>query len=319
MANMFALVLALATLVTGVISFFERFKWAPARNARVELSLNMQKNGGIQVIKNKQPSLIKTCVSGFPVLALVFVIRSFFYEPFQIPSGSMMPTLLIGDFILVEKFSYGIKDSITQTTLIPTGHPRRGDIVVFKYPENPSLNYIKRVIGLPGDLVSYNPLSKQVTIHPAYKETDYKNAFSVTYSNLKDSNFVQTFNHPDTHESGGFHSLPLGQEKTGGVRMRACQEMLGDVSHSILVVPGAQDQLRMYYQQSYQPLSTWLVPSGYYFMMGDNRDNSADSRYWGFVPEKNLVGRAIIIWMNFEKQEGQWLSSIFLSRIGRIY
>ncbi|MGL9750511.1 MAG: signal peptidase I [Symbiopectobacterium sp.] len=319
MANMFALVLALATLVTGIVWCFERFKWAPARKARAEAALSAQQDGGAGVVTIKQPGWIETCASVFPVLALVFFVRSFVYEPFQIPSGSMMPTLLIGDFILVEKFAYGIKDPITQTTLIPTGHPRRGDVAVFKYPENPRLDYIKRVIGLPGDRVSYDPLSKQVTVRPACEGSTCDSAVAVIYSNLEASDFVQTFGRPGSESGSGFYALPLGEEKPGGVRMGVCQETLGDVSHRILVVPGSQDQLGMYYQQSRQPLATWVVPNGHYFMMGDNRDNSADSRFWGVVPEKNLVGRATAIWMSFEKQEGKWPTGVRLSRIGRIH
>ncbi|MGK2946418.1 MAG: signal peptidase I [Candidatus Malihini olakiniferum] len=316
MANMFSLFLGLATLVTGIFWCFERFKWATTRKARAEAALSTQQNSGTIIKKSRW---IETCASVFPVLAIVFIVRSFIYEPFQIPSGSMMPTLLIGDFILVEKFSYGIKDSITQTTLIPTGHPKRGDIAVFKYPENPRLDYIKRVIGLPGDQVSYDLLSKQVTVRPACEGIACDSIFIVTYSNLETSDFVQTFGRLGKEASSDFYSLPLSKEKPSGVRIKVRQETLGDVSHRILIVPGSQDQLGMYYQQSCQPLATWVVPNGYYFMMGDNRDNSADSRYWGFVPEKNLVGRATAIWMSFEKQEGEWPTGVRLSRISRIY
>ncbi|MFB6434560.1 MAG: signal peptidase I [Candidatus Malihini olakiniferum] len=319
MANMFALVLALATPVTGIVWCFERFKWAPERNARAESALNSQQNSSSDVFTIKTPGWIETSASVFPVLTLVFILRSFIYEPFQIPSGSMMPTLLIGDFILVEKFAYGIKDPITQTTLIPTGHPRHGDIAVFKYPENPRLDYIKRVIGLPGDRVSYDPLSKQVTVRPACEETAYDSALAVTYSNLEASDFSQTLGRPGTEKSRGLYSLPVGQEKSGGVVIGVRQEKMGDVSHQILVMPGSQDQLGMYYQQARQPLATWVVPNGHYFMMGDNRDNSTDSRYWGFVPEKNLVGRATAIWMSFEKKEGEWPTGVRFSRIGRIH
>lgn len=318
MANMFALVLALATLITGIVWCFERFKWAPMRKAKAE-ALKAHSDSSAEVVTVKQPGWIETCASVFPVLALVFIVRSFIYEPFQIPSGSMMPTLLIGDFILVEKFAYGIKDPITQTTLIPTGHPKRGDIAVFKYPENPRLDYIKRVIGLPGDRVTYDPLSKQVSVQPACEGNACNTAVAITYSNLEPSDFVQTFGRPGTEAGSGFYQMPQGEEKAGGVRMGARQETVGDVSHNILVVPGSQDQLGMYYQQSRQPLASWVVPAGHYFMMGDNRDNSADSRYWGFVPEKNLVGRATAIWMSFEKQEGQWPTGLRLSRIGRIH
>ncbi|MEI7375348.1 signal peptidase I [Dickeya chrysanthemi] len=322
MANMFALILALATLVTGVVWCLERFKWAPARRAKIS-ALSQQINGAVdeKMLANsiKQPGWIETFASVFPVLALVFVVRSFIFEPFQIPSGSMMPTLLIGDFILVEKFAYGIKDPITQTTLIETGHPKRGDIAVFKYPENPRLDYIKRVVGLPGDRVSYDPIAKQVTIQPGCGDKPSCNsALPVTYSNVEPSDFVQTFNGSGREMTSGFYQIPVGQ-KSEGIRMAIRKETLGDVTHSILAVPGAQDQLGLYYQQPRQSLGSWVVPAGHYFMMGDNRDNSADSRYWGFVPERNLVGKATAIWMSFEKQEGEWPTGVRLSRIGGIH
>ncbi|MGM3175916.1 signal peptidase I [Dickeya lacustris] len=317
MANMFALILALATLVTGLVWCLERFKWAPARRAKA--AAVSQQAGSIDDNGLKQPSWVETVASVFPVLALVFVVRSFILEPFQIPSGSMMPTLLIGDFILVEKFAYGIKDPITQTTLIETGHPQRGDIVVFKYPENPRLDYIKRAVGLPGDRVSYDPIAKQVTIQPGCGDKPACNsALAVTYSNVEPSDFVQTFSGAGREMSSGFYQIPVGQ-KSEGIRMAIRQESLGEVNHPILSVPGAQDQLGLYYQQARQPLGSWVVPAGHYFMMGDNRDNSADSRYWGFVPERNLVGKATAIWMSFEKQEGEWPTGVRLSRIGSIH
>ncbi|WOA52725.1 signal peptidase I [Dickeya solani] len=322
MANMFALILALATLVTGIVWCLERFKWAPARRAKIS-ALSQPVNGAVDektlAHSIKQPGWIETFASVFPVLALVFVVRSFIFEPFQIPSGSMMPTLLIGDFILVEKFAYGIKDPITQTTLIETGHPKRGDIAVFKYPENPRLDYIKRVVGLPGDRVSYDPIAKQVTIQPGcVDKPSCGSALPVTYSNVEPSDFVQTFSGAGREMTSGFYQIPVGR-KSEGIRMAVRKETLGEVTHNILTVPGAQDQLGLYYQQMRQSLGSWVVPAGHYFMMGDNRDNSADSRYWGFVPERNLVGKATAIWMSFEKQEGEWPTGVRLSRIGGIH
>lgn len=320
MANMFALILAIATLVTGIIWCVDRFKWAPARRASQALADASAENAGEKKTE-KQPGWVETAASVFPVLLLVFVVRSFIYEPFQIPSGSMMPTLLIGDFILVEKFAYGIKDPITQTTLIPTGHPKRGDIAVFKYPKDPSMDYIKRVVGLPGDRVSYDPQSKTVTVNPAcapQKACD--TALPITYSDVEPSDFIQTFSGFDGNEVGnGFWLKPQGETIRGGLRLATRNEKLGDVTHRILLVTQAQSQASSYYQQPGQPQSTWVVPAGMYFMMGDNRDNSADSRYWGFVPERNLVGKATAIWMSFEKQEGQWPTGVRLSRIGGIH
>lgn len=324
MANMFALILAIATLVTGIIWCIDKVKWAPARKAK-QAEAQAQAGGDItesdlQKVA-KQPGWVETAASVFPVLLVVFVVRSFIFEPFQIPSGSMMPTLLIGDFILVEKFAYGIKDPITQTTLIPTGHPKRGDVVVFKYPKDPSQDYIKRTIGLPGDRVVFDPQTKQVTIYPACDNGQpCDKALPITYSDVEPSDFIQTFSGFSGNETGnGFYQVPQGQSMRGGLRLAQRNETLGDVTHRILLVTQAPSQASMYYRQPGQPQSTWVVPQGMYFMMGDNRDNSADSRYWGFVPEKNLVGKATAIWMSFEKQEGEWPTGVRLSRIGGIH
>jgi len=169
MANMFALILVIATLVTGLLWCLDKFIFAPKRRER-QAAAQAATGDGLDAKTLKKvgpkPGWLETGASVFPVLAIVLVVRSFIYEPFQIPSGSMMPTLLIGDFILVEKFAYGIKDPIYQKTLIETGHPKRGDIVVFKYPEDPRLDYIKRAVGLPGDKVTYDPVSKEVTVQP---------------------------------------------------------------------------------------------------------------------------------------------------------
>ena len=324
MANMFALILVIATLVTGLLWCVDKFIFAPKRRerqaaAQVATGEALDKKTLKKV--GSKPGWLETGASVFPVLAIVLIVRSFIYEPFQIPSGSMMPTLLIGDFILVEKFAYGIKDPIYQKTLIETGHPKRGDIVVFKYPEDPRLDYIKRAVGLPGDKVTYDPIAKQVTIQPGCSSGQAcGSALPVTYSNVEPSDFVQTFSRSNGGEAtSGFFEMPQGESKADGVRLTQRQETLGDVNHRILTVPIAQDQVGMYYRQSGLPLATWIVPPGHYFMMGDNRDNSADSRYWGFVPEANLVGKATAIWMSFEKQEGQWPTGVRLSRIGGIH
>lgn len=156
--------------MTGLLWCLDKFIFAPKRRER-QAAAQVATGDGIDAKTLKKvgpkPGWLETGASVFPVLAIVLVVRSFIYEPFQIPSGSMMPTLLIGDFILVEKFAYGIKDPIYQKTLIETGHPKRGDIVVFKYPEDPRLDYIKRAVGLPGDKVTYDPVAKEVTVQPA--------------------------------------------------------------------------------------------------------------------------------------------------------
>ena len=324
MANMFALILVIATLVTGLLWCVDKFVFAPKRRERqaaAQAATGDQLDPETLKKVGPKPGWLETGASVFPVLAIVLVVRSFIYEPFQIPSGSMMPTLLIGDFILVEKFAYGIKDPIYQNTLIETGHPKRGDIVVFKYPEDPRLDYIKRAVGVPGDKVTYNPVSKEVTIQPGCPSGQAcGSALAVTYSDVQASDFVQTFARSNRGEtSSGFFQLPPGESRENSVRLAARKETLGDVTHNILTVPIVQDQLGMYYRQKDQQLATWIVPPGHYFMMGDNRDNSADSRYWGFVPERNLVGKATAIWMSFEKQEGEWPTGVRLKRIGGIH
>lgn len=324
MANMFALILVVATLVTGLLWCLDKFIFAPKRRARqaaVQAAVEGELDEKTVKKVDPAPGWLETGASLFPVLAVVLVVRSFIYEPFQIPSGSMMPTLLIGDFILVEKFAYGIKDPLFQKTLIETGHPKRGDVVVFKYPRDPSMSYIKRTIGLPGDRVSYNAFSKQLTVQPGCRaDQACDSAVAVTYSDVKESDFVQSFAFSGGVEaSNGFFNLPPGQTMDQGVRLMQRNETLGGVTHRILLNPEAAGRENEYFRQSQDQIATWIVPQGHYFMMGDNRDNSADSRFWGFVPEENLVGRATGIWMSFEKQEGEWPTGVRLNRIGGIH
>lgn len=218
MANMFALILVIATLVTGILWCVDKFVFAPKRRARQAAAQTASGDALDNATLNKvapKPGWLETGASVFPVLAIVLIVRSFLYEPFQIPSGSMMPTLLIGDFILVEKFAYGIKDPIYQKTLIETGHPKRGDIVVFKYPEDPKLDYIKRAVGLPGDKITYDPVAKEVTIQPGCSSGQAcENALPVTYSNVEPSDFVQTFARRNGGEAtSGFFEVPPKRDK----------------------------------------------------------------------------------------------------------
>jgi signal peptidase I len=201
----------------------------------------------------------------------VFVLRSFLFEPFKIPSGSMIPTLLVGDLILVNKFTYGLRLPVLNTRLTQGTPPKRGDVMVFRYPPKPSLDYIKRVVGVPGDEVAY--LNKRLTI----------NGQPVEMSRL-----------PDYFDQDAMRYFKHFEEK------------LGDQPHRLLndderpaFVPGAEDfQFRQNCRYSVEGV-VCKVPEGHYFMMGDNRDNSLDSRYWGFVPDRNIVGKAFLIWMNF--------------------
>jgi len=218
-----------------------------------------------------EPILVEYARSFIPVVLIVLLLRSFLVEPFRIPSGSMMPTLLIGDFILVNKFSYGVRLPVTNTKIFELATPKRGDIVVFRYPKNPSIDYIKRVIGLPGDKITY------------YNKKVYVNDKPMTQVSLET-----------------YQGLGQGESMTGAKHLI---ENLAPVEHSILIRQG---------QPSIE--SVYVVPKGNYFVMGDNRDNSNDSRYWGTVPEANLVGKAFFIWMNWDLD----YKGINFSRIGTL-
>ena len=205
----------------------------------------------------QEPVAVEIARSFFPIVLIVLILRSFLVEPFRIPSGSMMPTLLIGDFILVNKFTYGVRLPVLHTKIMDVGEPERGDIVVFRYPKNPKLDYIKRIIGLPGDRIAY--YGKQV----------YVNGNRIKLTSL-----------------GRYSGVGKGRNMTGAQLMA---EDLPGVEHSVLIMRG-----RVGAEGDFE------VPEGHYFVMGDNRDNSNDSRYWGTVPEANLVGKAFFVWMNWD-------------------
>ncbi|MBS3963792.1 MAG: signal peptidase I [Methylomonas sp.] len=219
----------------------------------------------------KEPLLVEYARSFFPVVLIVLLLRSFLVEPFRIPSGSMMPTLLVGDFILVNKFTYGIRLPVLNSKIIEMGEPERGDIVVFRFPKQPSIDYIKRVIGLPGDRVGY--FGKKI----------YINGQPVEQTPI-----------------GRYQGVGQGANMTGAEHI---EENLMGVRHSILISPGVPTVEDVF-----------VVPQGHYFVMGDNRDNSNDSRYWGTVPEANLVGKAFFIWMNWDWQN----DGIGFSRLGTV-
>ena len=219
----------------------------------------------------RDPWWVEYGASFFPVILIVFVLRSFIVEPFKIPSGSMIPTLQVGDFILVNKFTYGIRLPVINKTVIDINQPQRGDVMVFRYPEDPSLDYIKRVVGVPGDKVEYQ--NKRLTINGKPVEMrridDYLHPERLYYSRQ----FI---------------------EKVNGFDYR----VLNDQDAPAFIPDVAQFPQRgnCLYNNS-GVICT--VPKGHYFMMGDNRDNSRDSRFWGFVPEENIVGKAFFIWLNF--------------------
>jgi signal peptidase I len=283
MANYFAIFLVAMTAITGLIWAIDALFFASARKAVAleERKAILGDNSIIQLTGEEAdpylPALVDNAKQFFPIFALVMVFRSFLYEPFQIPSGSMMPTLLVGDFILVEKFSYGIRDPIFRTKLIETGEPKRGDVVVFKFPNDPNLDYIKRIIGLPGDKIIYR--NKKLYITEAcggQQPCPIEKAIKQIYSNKTD--YISR-----------------------GAYLEEYTEDLSGKNHSILRNPRAIDQTFRY--EPVQPgtaINEWIVPQSSYFAMGDNRDNSEDGRYWGFVPEANLVGEAVLIWVSFE-------------------
>lgn len=278
MAQYFSLILVVVTLVSGIIWAIDALAFAPKRKAALaeaEKTKSLSEEAKEKILK--ESTIVETAHSIFPVIAFVLVLRSFIYEPFQIPSGSMMPTLLVGDFILVEKFAYGIKDPIWRKQLVNTGKPKRGDVVVFKYPVEPTVDYIKRVIGLPGDKIIYR--NKQLYIQKACQQD------------------VEICPEPELIHR---QEVNRGEFSQNGNPMLRYTEQLGDVSHDILINPAIMDRVGAYYKQDGSRSYEFIVPQGEYFMMGDNRDNSLDSRFWGFVPEADLVGKAVAIWISFE-------------------
>ncbi|MBX2879973.1 MAG: signal peptidase I [Granulosicoccus sp.] len=248
----FPLVLVIATALTGFIWLVDKLIFARRRSA---------------VGREDLPIVVEYVQSFFPVFLIVLILRSFLFEPFRIPSGSMIPTLLVGDFILVNKFSYGVRLPVTHTKILDTGSPERGDVAVFRYPQDPGLDYIKRVIGLPGDTVVYE--NRQFTVNGVLIPTE------------DDQPYIH----------------PASERLLAGAIQR--QEKLGDSAHLILE----------HDEELPKRSGKFVVPEGHYFMVGDNRDRSNDGRFWGFVPEQNLVGKARFIWMH-------WHNGVIWSRLG---
>jgi len=293
----FSLLLFVLTVVTLAYWLAERLHFRPAREAaaaaleaqhaqrRAELARRgiQQVDGDVAAARERilaQPWWLDWTAGLFPVILIVFLLRSFLFEPFRIPSGSMVPTLLVGDLILVNKYHYGIRLPVINRKIVANHDPARGDVMVFRFPQNPSIDYIKRVVGVPGDEVAY--LNQRLSINgqpvPVTRDGEYYDEDTLRY-------------------------LPHFREK------------LGAVEHRILVDP----QRTPFYGSGNTPFPhrdncrysaqgvVCKVPPGHYFVMGDNRDNSEDSRFWGFVPDENIVGRAFLVWMNFGN----------FSRIGR--
>lgn len=258
----FELILFYATLITGVISLFDYLFLSAKRKARYQ-------NSKLPI---KLPILIDYARSFFPILLLVFLFRAFVFEPFRIPSGSLEPTLLTGDFILVNKYDYGVRLPVIHQKIIKKDEPARGDILVFRWPPNPSINFIKRVIGVPGDKISY--INKELFV----------NGKKIPQSLLR-------------------QTVARGEEGAQWEVLEKEEDFLG-IKHHIYIDP----------KKSSQDYRDLIVPSGMFFVMGDNRDDSADSRFWGFVPEKNIVGKAVLVWMSWNNQDYK----VRWSRIGSL-
>jgi len=254
----FALILFSLLVATGGIWLLDRFMLA---KKRVE---------GIA-----EPWWVEYAKSFFPVILIVFAIRSFLVEPFKIPSGSMIPTLQVGDFILVNKFTYGIRLPIVNRKLVQVNDPQRGDVMVFHYPENPSLDYIKRVVAVSGDSVEYR--DKRLWINGVEQPQQPDGDYNYVETGL---NFVHTEKRRET--LGGREHAMLVNPEVPTLRLDSVAEFKGRENC-------------VYGRES----ARCKVPEGHYFMLGDNRDNSRDSRYWGFVPDNQIVGKAFFIWMNF--------------------
>ncbi len=284
----FSVLLFLAAVVTGVYWVAERLYFLPQRRKAVAAldSASAQRRDelgrrGISAVDDNtaeakarlimQPWWLDWTAGLFPVIVAVFLLRSFLFEPFKIPSGSMIPTLVINDLILVNKFHYGVRLPVINLKVLDNNSPQRGDVMVFRYPPKPSLDYIKRVVGLPGDEVAY--LNKALTVNgkpwPKTSLPDFFDPDSMRYS----KQFTEANGNKD-------------------------YRLLNDDDRPAFV-PGAEDfPFKDNCRYSSQGV-VCKVPEGHYFMMGDNRDNSLDSRFWGFVPEKNIVGKAFFVWMNF--------------------
>lgn len=278
----FPLLLVIAVAVAGLLTLIDKLWFAPKRRLAIAQYEQQATPADPQVIEqlNKEPLPIEYGKSLFPVLAIVLVLRSFLFEPFQIPSGSMIPTLQVGDFILVNKFAYGIRLPAVDIKVINTGKPQRGDVMVFKYPEDPRINYIKRVIGLPGDIITYS-----------FDKRIYINGEVVSEQWLE-------------QEIGSLGSAQLFTEQLGEHEYEIRKENRG----------------------RHETTREWVVPDGHYFMLGDNRDNSKDSRYWndpsvtpefqGMVPDEYVIGKASVIWLSWASPKFSTMPS--LSRVGMI-
>jgi len=247
----FAFYLLLGTVISGVVWLLDNWLWAPKRKNNPHQYSSESLPG---VRGPKEPVIVEYAKAFFPVLLIVFLLRGFLVEPFRIPSGSMIPSLYIGDFILVNKFAYGVRMPVFNKKLVEIDDPQRGDVVVFKYPRDPSIDYIKRVVGVAGDHIAY--YNKVLYVNGKPVKRKFESAYAGPGEKLTANKYIE-----DLH----------------------------GVKHEMLIIPSRPGLDAEY-----------IVPEGHYFMMGDNRDNSNDSRYWGVVPDKYIVGNAFRIWLSWD-------------------
>ena len=267
----FEALLLLLTLVAGLIWLLD-----------ILLLARLRRQPSISLTK-PEPLVIEYAKAFFPVLFAVLVLRALLFEPFRIPSGSMMPSLLVGDFILVNKFSYGLRLPVWHTRITEGDKPRRGEVVVFRYPNDESQDYIKRVVGLPGDHISY--YNRRLSVNgKALEITDDR-----IYQGLAERNEMTGANGCDRAQA----------------QCKVVIEKTGQTSYTVMTDPAS----------TYSVNGELFVPEGHYFVMGDNRDHSNDSRIWGFVPEENLVGKAVMVWMHWDWRTGG--NGLDLSRVGQ--
>ncbi len=259
----FPTILTSLVFVSGLIWAIDAIAFAPKRRA---LTQDPNADEVLRAKAHREPTLVEYARSFFPVFLVVLVLRSFMVEPFRIPSGSMMPTLLTGDFIMVNKFTYGIRLPVINKKIIEMNYPARGDVAVFRFPENPSIDFIKRIVGVPGDKIEYH--RKTLFVNGEPQKLEKVGIYRGEGSGLR--------------MSGAYH---LTEQLTG-------------LSHDILVDARAPDL--PHGCNVLRPELSFTVPKGHYFVMGDNRDNSNDSRCWGTVPDENLVGKAFMIWFNWD-------------------
>ncbi len=247
-----------------------------------------------------------------PIFIIVLVLRSFLAEPFRIPSGSMMPTLLVGDFILVNKFAYGLRLPVLNTKLIEVGEPERGDVVVFRYPVDPRIPYIKRVVGVPGDELAYDHVNKTLYLNGKLVAQEKQNSYIGVGAG---SNMTGADYRIETLPNGIKHDV-LVRPEFGGLIPYIWEDTKMTVEKlDVNALRMMGQNLPFDLQNKMRRLQITKIPEGHYFVLGDNRDNSRDSRFWGLVPEENLVGKAFFVWMNWEWASG----GIHWQRIGAIH